>query len=85
MLKGTLQGAIAFGVAIAIVYPLTREMAVRGAVEHELLSELSVNDAAALQQWPGTAQSFVNMLRQRCFLAHGESAPACQRYRTLSN
>jgi hypothetical protein len=83
MLKGAMQGAIAFTLTIAVAYPLAREMSNRGAVEHELVSALDERDAIELRNWAGTTQSFVTMLRQRCAHAYGTGAPPCERYRSL--
>ncbi|HWB48234.1 MAG TPA: hypothetical protein VG651_03915 [Stellaceae bacterium] len=72
--------AIAFGVIVAIAYPIRHELLARAAIQHNLINALDANDAAALRQWPGSAESFVAMLYDRCMRRNGGDAQACSRY-----
>jgi hypothetical protein len=62
-------------------YPIRQQMQARAAIEHNLINSLDANDAAALRQWEGSAESFVAMLYDRCMRAHGGDDQACARYR----
>ena len=85
MVKGALKLAVGFAVVIvAAGYPITRELNARAAIQHGLINTLDANDAAALKQWPGTAESFIAMLHDRCMRAHAGDMTACTRY-TVSN
>jgi hypothetical protein len=62
-------------------YPIRQEMQARAAIQHTMINSLDANDAAALRQWEGSAESFVAMLYDRCMRAHGGDEQACTRYR----
>jgi hypothetical protein len=61
-------------------YPIRQQMQARAAIEHNMINSLDANDAAALRQWEGSAESFIAMLYDRCLRAHGGDDPACARY-----
>ena len=77
--------ALILGVLIAVAYPISHEWAARAAIQHTLINSLDANDAAALKAWPGDADSFVEMLHDRCMRAHAGNADACARYHNASN
>jgi hypothetical protein len=81
MASGVVRIAIALGVVVAVGYPIRQEMQARAAIAHNLINSLDANDAAALRQWQGSAESFVAMLYDRCMRAHGGDEQACTRYR----
>ena len=81
MAIGMVKVAVALGVAVAVGYPIKQELAARAAIQHDMINSLDANDQAALRQWPGSAESFVAMLHDRCMRAHGGDAGACARYR----
>ena len=72
--------AVAIGVVVAVGYPIRQEMQARAAIEHNMINSLDANDAAALRQWQGSAESFVAMLYDRCMRAHSGDTVACTRY-----
>jgi hypothetical protein len=67
-------------VVLAIAYPVRHEWMARAAIQHDLINSLDANDAAALRQWPGSADSFVAMLYDRCMRKNGGDAQSCTRY-----
>jgi hypothetical protein len=84
-MKGLVRVSLALIVAAAVAYPISREWSARGAIQHGMINSLDANDAAALRAWPGSAESFVAMLHDRCMRAHGGDATACTRYHTSSD
>lgn len=80
MASGVVKIAIVCGVALAVAYPIRHELAARQAIQHNMINSLDANDAAALRLWPGSAESFVAMLYDRCMRAHGGDVQACTRY-----
>ncbi|HWD59573.1 MAG TPA: hypothetical protein VG308_14905 [Stellaceae bacterium] len=80
-MRGLVKLALAFCVVIAVAYPITKEVTARAAIRGGLIDSLDANDAAALKSWPGSAQSFVDMLHDRCMRAHAGDTPACERYK----
>jgi hypothetical protein len=85
MLRRVIKGIVALAIVVAVTYPIGRELFARVAIERDMIDALDVNDAAALKQWPGSAQSFVAMLHERCMSAHGRDGAACVRYRQAGN
>jgi hypothetical protein len=85
MLKRVIEGIVALAVVLAVLYPIARELGARAAIGRDMINSLDVNDAAALKQWPGSAESFVAMLHERCMSAHGRDSAACVRYRQAGN
>ena len=77
--------ALVLGLLIAVAYPIRHEWAARAAIQRNLINALDANDAAALKAWPGSADSFIEMLHDRCMRGNGGDAEACARYRTASN
>lgn len=67
-------------VAAAVAYPISQEWSARAAISRHLINALDANDAAALKAWPGSADSFVEMLHDRCMRANAGNADACTRY-----
>jgi hypothetical protein len=84
MLRGLIKFGAALVIALAVAYPISHELSARTAIQHGLINTLDANDAAALKQWPGGAQSFIEMLHDRCMRAHGGDTDACTRYRVAS-
>jgi len=84
-LTGAVKATLVFGLVTTLAYPITREVAARGAVQQQLLSAMDVNDTVALKEWQGSAQAFVAMLRERCERINGEGASACDRYRPIAD
>lgn len=82
MVKKFFQAAFAFIVVIALAYPFVHEVSGRTAIQRGLLSTLNANDAAALREWSGSADSFAVMLYDRCLRTNGGKVAACERYRT---
>jgi hypothetical protein len=80
MASGVVKVAVALGVVVAVGYPIRQQMQARAAIEHNLINALDANDAAALRQWQGSAESFVAMPYDRCMRAHGGDDQACARY-----
>ncbi len=69
-----------------MAYPIRQEWTARSAIQHGgLINALDANDTAALKAWPGSADSFVDMLHDRCMRAHGGDAEACARYRATAS
>jgi len=85
MASGLIKAAIAFVVVIAIAYPISRELSARSAIQHGMINSLNANDSAALKAWPGTADSFIDMLHDRCMRAHGGDAAACKQYHSAAD
>lgn len=77
---GVVKFAIAFGIIVAIGYPIRQELAARAAIQHDMINSLDANDAAALRLWQGSAESFVAMLYDRCMRKNGGDAQLCARY-----
>lgn len=73
---------LALVVAAAVIYPITAEWSARAAIQRHLINSLDANDTAALKAWPGSADSFVGMLHDRCMRANAGNADACTRYIT---
>jgi len=82
MVKKSFQAAFAFFAVIALMYPFVHEVSGRTAIQRDLLSTLNANDAAALREWSGSAESFAAMLYDRCLRTNGGRIAACERYRT---
>lgn len=82
VMKVVIKAAVAVGVVIAVAYPISHEWSARAAIQRHLINALDANDAAALKAWPGSAESFVEMLHDRCMRAHGGDTEACIRYKT---
>jgi hypothetical protein len=80
MLRGLTKTAVAAIVAIGVGYPISQQLWARAAIQHTMINSLDANDNAALQQWPGSAESFVAMLYDRCMRAHSGDTVACTRY-----
>jgi hypothetical protein len=80
-MRGVVKVAVGLSVAVLVAYPIRQELSARAAIQHNLINELDANDAAALKQWPGNAESFVAMLYDRCMRAHGGDAERCTRYK----
>jgi hypothetical protein len=80
MLRRVIQWAAAIGVLVVVGYPITREMQARALVEHTMINSLDVNDEAALKQWPGTIESFIVILHERCMSTHYRDGAACAHY-----
>jgi len=81
-MKGVVKAAVAVGVAIVVAYPISQEWSARASIQRHLINSLDANDAAALKAWPGSAQSFVEMLHDRCMRANAGNADSCARYKT---
>ena len=71
-------------VVAAVGYPISQEWSARAAIQRHLINSLDANDAAALKAWPGSADSFVAMLHDRCMRANAGNADACTRYTTAN-
>lgn len=71
---------VGLAVAAAIAYPISQEWSARAAIQRTLINSLDANDTAALKEWPGSAESFVAMLHDRCMRANAGNAAACTRY-----
>lgn len=67
-------------IAGAIAYPISAEWSARAAIQRTLINSLDANDTAALKAWPGSAESFIAMLHDRCMRANAGNAAACTRY-----
>jgi hypothetical protein len=81
MLKWLVKAAAAFVVVFVVAYsPFTREILARRAIGHDVINPLDVNDTAALTNWPGSAESFLDMLHERCLRTHDRDEAACGRY-----
>jgi hypothetical protein len=80
MFKGLIKGAAVCGVVIVLFSPITREMFARASIQHDVINSLDVNDAAALKNWPGSADSFLDMLHERCLRTHNRDVASCVRY-----
>jgi len=81
MVRGAIKVATVLVVAIAAAYPISREFSARAAISRGMINALDANDSAALKDWPGSAESFVAMLHDRCMRAHAGDREACTRYR----
>lgn len=71
-------------VAAAVAYPISQEWSARAAIQRHMINSLDANDAAALKAWPGSADSFIGMLHDRCMRANAGNAAACTRYTTAN-
>jgi hypothetical protein len=85
MSSSLIRWMIVIGVVAGIAYPITREMKARAAVEHMMINTLDANDLAALKNWPGSVESFIPVLRERCMSTHNRDAEACARYSLAGN
>jgi hypothetical protein len=84
MQKGVIRVAVILAILVPIGFAIFHEMSARTAIQHSLINSLDANDTAALQAWPGSAESFVAMLHDRCMRAHGGDAAACTRYQVAT-
>ena len=82
MLRGLGKFVLAAVIAIGLGYPISQQVLARQAIQHNLIDSLDEHDTAALQNWPGSAESFVAMLHDRCMRAHAGDTEACTRYQT---
>lgn len=80
MFRGFVKAAAVFGVVVVLYYPVTREMFARQSIRHDVINSLDVNDTAALNNWPGSVESFLDMLHERCLRTHDRDAASCVRY-----
>jgi hypothetical protein len=80
MVMRAVKIVIAAVVAIAVAYPVSRELSARAAIQNGMVNLLNANDVAAFKAWPGSAESFVAMLHDHCMRAHGGDESACTRY-----
>ena len=80
MLKGVLKFSGILVLGLAVCYPISQELSARAAIQRGLINGLDANDTAALKAWPGSAESFIAMLHDRCMRAHSGDADACTRY-----
>lgn len=71
-------------VAAAVAYPISQEWSARAEIQRHLINSLDANDTAALKAWPGSAESFISMLHDRCMRANAGNADACTRYATTN-
>lgn len=85
MAKKIIGAAVALTIAIVVFLPFIRDFKDRYVIERQLQTRLNPSDLAALQQWSGSPDSFIAMLRERCEIAYGAGAPNCQQYRTPTN
>jgi hypothetical protein len=84
MLRGVVKAAVIAAVLVPVGYFISHEMSARASIQHTLINSLDANDRAALQAWPGSAESFVAMLHDRCMRAHAGDAEACTRYQVAT-
>jgi hypothetical protein len=80
MASAVVKVAVALGVVVVVGYPIRQQMQARAAIQHNMINSLDANDAAALRQWEGSADSFIAMLYDRCMRAHSGDGQACTRY-----
>ena len=78
--RGLLKGAIAFSFGAVLYSPVTGVMFTRAAIGHDVINPLDVNDTASLKNWPGSNESFLDMLHERCLRIHDRDATSCVRY-----
>jgi hypothetical protein len=84
MLKGVIiKLAIAAGAVVVAYYPISHEPSARAAIRG-MINTLDANDAAALKAWPGSAESVIAMLHDRCMRAHLGDIEACTRYQSTN-
>jgi hypothetical protein len=81
-MRGFVRAAVVLAILIPVGFAISHEMSARAAIQHTLINSLDANDAAALRAWPGSAESFVAMLHDRCMRAHSGDAAACTRYQS---
>ena len=74
MLKGALKLAAILGLGVAVAYPVSHELSARAAIQRGMINILDANDSAAFREWPGSAESFIGMLHDRCMRAKGGDA-----------
>jgi hypothetical protein len=75
--------SIALGLAIVVMFaaPFARDAYHRYEVAKRLDKIMDEPDRVAFNQWNGDAASFAKSLYERCELAQGHGALACERYR----
>jgi hypothetical protein len=83
-MRGFVRAAVVLVILVPVGLAIAHEMSARAAIQHTLINSLDANDAAALRAWPGSAQSFVEMLHDRCMRAHSGDAEACARYQVAT-
>jgi hypothetical protein len=76
---------VAFGVVVVLAFPFARDAYNRHQVMSRLGPTLTVQDRLAFQSWNGDANSFARSLLDRCKLANGPDAAACEPYRVALN
>ena len=82
MLKKLLGASLVFALTFAIALPFAREMYDRHLIAQRLGGVLDARDRVALDNWSGSARSFVDSLYDRCVRTNGGGSPQCERYRT---
>jgi hypothetical protein len=80
MFKRLVTAVVVFVAVVVLFSPVTREMFTRRAIEHDVIDPLNANDVAALKNWPGSTESFLDMLHERCLRAHDRETTPCARY-----
>jgi len=84
MFKEAMKFIVIVCVAIGICYPISQELSKRAEIQRTMINSLNENDMAALKEWPGSAESFIAMLHDRCMRAHGGDADACTHYQVTN-
>lgn len=82
MLRPVIKLGVILAVLVGVGYPVSQEFLARAAIRNGMINSLDANDAAALREWPGSAESFIAMLHDRCMRAHAGDAGACTRYQS---
>lgn len=82
MLRPVIKLGVILAVLVGVGYPVSQEFLARAAIRNGMINNLDANDAAALREWPGSAESFIAMLHDRCMRAHAGDAGACTRYQS---
>jgi hypothetical protein len=68
---------LALALIIVMAYPFARDAYHR----YEVAKRLDPQDRVAFENWNGDSASFLRSLRERCELANGAGAPACDAYK----
>jgi len=82
MPRSLIKSGLVLAVLVGLGYPISQEFLARAAIRSGMINSLDANDAAALREWQGSADSFIAMLHDRCMRAHSGDAAACTRYQS---
>jgi hypothetical protein len=73
---------VSLALIVFLAFPFARDAYHRYEVAQRLKPLMNEYDQAAWRDWKGDAASFGRSLYERCELANGQNAPACEPYKS---